>query len=242
LIEWVSVTTVHNDGIAVDLYVPPPRPILDTTITTDSLGNDVITVDTLWPDPVTVTFATGPYSRTFTLGELAALDTVVELDDGNAIAFHAMRISRIQCPRGFLFGFWGPDKETGRIGFKGMFTDKHGLITGFVRGHAGVNDNGERVWFGKWISRNGRFEGFLRGTWAPHPDMHANGMAHRRAGGWFRGGIYDANRNRIGELRGRYCDGRYMRDGFFQGRWRLNCPNTDTTGTNDPFANLDDGF
>ncbi|RME23838.1 MAG: hypothetical protein D6800_09350, partial [Candidatus Zixiibacteriota bacterium] len=33
LIEWVSVTTVHNDGIAVDLYVPPPRPILDTTNT-----------------------------------------------------------------------------------------------------------------------------------------------------------------------------------------------------------------
>ena len=82
LIEWVSQTTVHNDGLAVDIFVPRPAPTLDTTEVplVDTLGDSTwtIVVDTSYPEPepVTVEFATGPYSRTFELAELQSLDTI----------------------------------------------------------------------------------------------------------------------------------------------------------------------
>jgi len=84
LLEWVSTTSVHNDGIIADIIVPELGPTYDTTITTvvDSLGDtsEVIVVDTIPADdtPVEVTFNAGTYSRTFTLGDLAALDAHAE--------------------------------------------------------------------------------------------------------------------------------------------------------------------
>lgn len=69
LIEWVSQTTIHNDGIAVDLFVPPPILILDSTEVVDinDEGDTTITwvVDTLDPEPVMVTFETGSVQPDF---------------------------------------------------------------------------------------------------------------------------------------------------------------------------------
>ena len=241
LVEWVSYTSVHNDGIVVDLYIPPPRPIMDTIMMPDSMGHDSMMIDTIWPDPATVTFETGPYTRTFTLAELAALDTVVELEDGNAIAFHGLRIPRTSCRRGFLYGEWSADEEGGAR-FRGMFTNRAGDVIGFVKGHAGTDDDGRRVLFGKWISRDGRFEGFLRGSWAPHPNRHGNMEAFQHAGGRFRGVLFNADRAPIGEFRGRYFSAPWGGQGFFQARWRLNCPPPMEPPEDDPFADLDDGF
>jgi len=233
LIEWKSITTVHNDGIAVDLLVPRPRPELDSILVTDSSGS-VWVIDTLWPDPVTVTFETGPYSRTFTLAEIAALDTVVYLDDSNAVAFHGMQFFKYRCPRGFLTGEWGYNEEGNGV-FRGMWTDQHGFITGWVRGHFGQDDNGRNVFFGKWISHSGRFEGFLRGSWRPAPNVGADPNAMHHAGGLFWGEIFSADRVRIGHLRGRYRNSDHFRGGFFQARWKLDCNDLrpDDPGTGD---------
>jgi hypothetical protein len=242
LIEWVSYTTVHHDGISVDLFVPRPVPILDSTVTTeiDPLGNtiEIVVVDSIYPDPVTVSFETGPYTRTFTLGELAALDTIVYLEDSNAVAFHAVQLFRIPCPRGFLAGVWGPD-STGQGVFRGRWISRHGYLAGYLKGHYGVNNSGNRVLFGKWINRTGQFEGFLRGTYAPHPATHAYGNAFGRAGGWFKAEIYNADKAPIGALRGKYRSADHFRGGFFQGRWKLYC------GVNTPVNyafNFNDGF
>ena len=59
LIEWESFTTVHHDGLAIDIFVPEA-----VTDSTDTANFDEL---------VTVTFETGPYSRTYDLAELAAL-------------------------------------------------------------------------------------------------------------------------------------------------------------------------
>ncbi|HEX2897426.1 MAG TPA: hypothetical protein VHP63_05175, partial [candidate division Zixibacteria bacterium] len=126
LIEWVSQTTVHNDGIAVDIFVPRLKPLIDTSrfVQIDSNGNEIviIVVDTTWPaiEPVKVEFKTSPYSRTFALEELVSLDTIVYLDDSNAVAFHAIKLDRFPCPRGFLAGAWG-FTEDGRGVFRGVW-------------------------------------------------------------------------------------------------------------------------
>jgi hypothetical protein len=228
LVEWESRTTIHNDGIVVDLIIPKLFPTFDTTVTyeVDSLGDStkVFVVDTIPPDvePVTVAFRTGPYSRTFSLAEVAALDTIVTLDDSNMVAFSGMQILR--CPRGFLGGRWGRDDE-GRGVFRGKWIDHFGRIAGWLRGHYGVDDDGLRVFFGKWINRGGDFEGFLRGTWHPrrHDATDAE-SAMRCASGRFEGTIYRANRTPIGRLGGHYGTAPWLDGGFFMGRWKLACP------------------
>lgn len=242
LLEWVSTTTIHNDGIMADLLIPALQETYDTTetIMVDSLGDTsrVITIDTIPPEetPVEVTFNAGSYSRTFTLGELASLDEVVTLDDSSQIAFSAYQLTR--CPKGTLVGRWGVNDD-GRGVFRGRWVDQFGYGTGYVAGFYGTNDNGEKVFAGKWIGRNGQFEGFIAGSWTPGPNVNASETAMRHAGGKFEGKIYTANRVEIGALKGHYKPATNVRGGFFQARWKLDCPTT-TDNTND--SAFDDGM
>jgi hypothetical protein len=235
LIEWESFTMPHHDGLAVDIYIPASVTDSSDTIPVDTTIVDTTVVDEL----VTVTFQTGPYSRTFDLAELAALDTVVYLDDAdsNAVAFHAFRLDRVPCARGFLAGHWGYNDE-GEGVFRGSWISKKGRITGFMRGHFGVNDAGERVFFGKWIGEGGRFNAFIRGRWEQHPNYHANPNAIRHAGGRFEGEILDANRQEIGSLKGKYKSHPKFKKGFLQGRWELDC---DEVAVSDDDDGDDDG-
>ena len=229
LIEWVSQTTIHNDGIAVDLFVPPPQPTLDS-------AGEII--DTLPLDPVTVTFETGPYSRTFTLPELAALDTIVELDSGAKVAFHAIWVPRVPCPGGFVTGGWGYDEE-GQGRFRGRWMSYRGDILGWLNGHFGQDDDGANVLFGKWINRNGDCKGFIKGTYERTRSRCGDYEAGNRCGngGEFHTRVFDADRNPIGQLHGKYQDAPERKNGFFQGRWRLNC-NRDSDHNSD----YDDGL
>ncbi len=228
IIEWNSITMVHNDGISVDLFVPPVRPEFDTLLVpdVDTLGDTswAEVIDTTYPDPipVTVTFETGPYSRTFTMDELMKLDTIVYMDDSSAVAFHALKLNRIPCPKGFLAGVWGVDPNGGQV-FRGMWMNHRGNITGYLQGHYGVNNDGRRVLFGKWISMSGEFEGFIKGTYGYHPADHANGNAFKKGPGWLKATIYAGNREEIGILNGKFQSARGKNHGFFQGRWKLRC-------------------
>lgn len=245
LIEWVSQTTVHNDGIAVDIFVPPLRPLIDTSriVQIDSMGNEIviIVVDTTWPsiEPVKVEFKTSPYSRTFALEELAALDTIVYLEDSIAVAFQGIKLDRYRCPRGFLAGGWGFD-ENGRGVFRGVWMDRAGHVDGFLKGHFGVKETGAQVFFGKWISRQGRFEGYIRGGWG-FVDGSVNSNAEiEKTIGFFKGSIYNSNRIEIGALAGRFFAANATLNspmGHFQGRWKLFC--RDELRSN---SELEDGF
>ena len=223
LIEWLSTTTVHNDGLAVDLFVPPVRSIIDTSYSwvVDSLGDssEVIIVDTTNPmvDPVEVTFTTAPYTRTFTLDELNKLDTIIYLDDSNAVAFHAFKADRRACPAGFVNGFWGYDDD-GQGRFRGLWVDTENKVIGYVSGHFGVNDEGENVLFGKYINRNGIFEGFIKGTYEVNQSDSARGN-----GGIIRAEIVNQNRVVIGALEGKFRAGERWQNGFFAGRWKVRC-------------------
>jgi hypothetical protein len=245
LVEWVSATTVHNDGIAVDVFVPPPELVIDTSFVVD--GTDTTwTYDTLPVDPVTLTFETGPYTRTFTLEELAALDEVVELADGNKVAFHGIQFFRqVVCPRGILAGHWGYDDEGNGV-FEGLWFSHRGYVDGYVHGHFGVNEQGEKVFYGKWVDRDGLFEGLLRGIYGYAPWVRNSDVASHRPSGWFRGRIFDASENPIGALAGRYGAAPNVHGGWFQARWKLYCNeitiNDNGRGERYRFGALDDGL
>jgi hypothetical protein len=211
LLEWVSMTTVHNDGIFVNLYIPPSAATVIETIT----------------------FETGPLTKTFAISDLEKMDTVFYLDDSvNAVAFRAHKLERNGCPKGFLEGHWGRD-SSGQGIFRGRWISQHGLLAGYLKGRWGkevINDNDTtvlKVFYGKYIDVNGRFEGLLRGIYVPHP--WSNILASCPPHGKFYGHFYDANRNVQGVLKGNYrmapVDSNHKR-GYFGGRWKTYCPRT----------------
>jgi len=118
--------------------------------------------------------------------------------------------------------------------------DPAGHVSGFLKGHFGKKENGEQVFYGKWISRLGRFEGFIRGHWGFYDCPAADSSGDCVPGGFFEGQILNSDGAAIGELAGRFRAGNIMFNvpgGFFQGRWRLDCPGDsgDDKGTSDGF-------
>ncbi len=150
-----------------------------------------------------MTFRTGPLTISLTGSELMALDTVIYLADSNAVLIQSTRVDRKSCPKGYLAGKWGVNAEGEQV-FRGVWMTRNGNVEGHLLGHWGKNDEGRRMFWGKWIAGDGRFEGFLRGVWAPRPNDHAGDSPRDHAGGGFRGQIFSADRAPIGFLRGHY--------------------------------------
>ena len=203
-ISWVSKTTVHFDGL---LFL---------------IADPAYAADPLSPIANSFTFATEPYTETFTVEDLADLDTIITVDDlGNQVAITAHKIERDPCGKGFVEGVWRANNHLGKMGkFFGKWMGDDGSLAGHLRGHWGRRGNGERVFFGQWISLAGVFKGFIRGEWRPDPDQPGNGF--------FRGQIFTRNKTELGVLRGQYVikrDGRA--GGFFKGGWKIDCPDED---------------
>jgi len=223
-IDWVSYTTVHHDGIFANIVIPPDE---------ERAVDDVL-------EPITVTFSTAPFEITFNVEDLPALDTIYYLDDSSAVAFHACKVERIACPRGFLAGRWGLNEDGDGV-FYGKWLSHYDLLAGHIRGTWGKNIDGEpeNVFYGKYIDLTGSFEGLLRGRY--HPVGHSNaevsqGQARGRhiSRGLFRGSFFDASGNIQGVLKGHYSETHGNSGmGYFQGRWRTYCGRID---------NADDGL
>jgi len=203
-VSWVSQTTVHYDGLVL--------------IVADPIDPD----DTL-PAENTFTFATAPYTETFAVEDLTALDTIITIDGlGNQVSITARKIQSEPCGQGFVEGVWRANNHLSKMGrFFGKWMTEDGALVGHIRGHWGVRGNtGERVLFGQWISLAGVFKGFIRGTYEPDPDQPGHG--------YFDTKIYTRNKTEIGVLTGEYLDSEdIQRGGFFQGAWEINCPDTE---------------
>ncbi len=239
LIEWKSQTTVHNDGLLVEVFNPrrPDSVRFDTTVIvvtdTSVVEGDTLIADreevvvdtTRFDSPLTLTFATEPLTVSFTGSELMALDTIIYVKDSCAVLIQSTRVDRESCPKGHLEGKWGVNEEGAQV-FRGVWMTNRGNVEGHLLGHWGANDEGRRMFWGKWIAGNGRFEGFLRGAWAPRANDHASDSGKTHSGGYFKGQIFSADRAPIGFLRGRYrsSDTRHENiAGRFAGKWKLNC-------------------
>jgi len=87
---------------------------------------------------------------------------------------------------------------------------------GYLRGAYGPNSRGEKVFFGKWITEGGRFEGLLKGRYG--------GFDGDRPGGWFEG-IWLTRGLRIGGgIRGAWATSEKADGGgFFRGQWMRRC-------------------
>ncbi len=219
-IEWVSHTCPHVDGIMVRIIVPPSA--------LDSLGNELA--------PATLTFKTGPFSRTFTIDELEALELFQPVDRcGNGIMI-ASHVVTPECPHGYLLGdfrktepdtivntYTGEQRGIVLGRFHGIWINEAGWMAGYLRGHFGINSAGERIFFGKYIGLRGEFKGILRGHYGYSPSVTS--VAELISSGWFEGEWYGRNTAPAGRLKGEWVTGEDGR-GFFKGIWGMNCSNS----------------
>lgn len=194
-LEWTSYTRPDFDGICIAIVVPP---------------NDTNTAEGQF------TFATAPFTQTFSFSELESINVVYPVDEyGNEISFVGHKKQLIPCGGGFLEGRWvtnGPNQGK----FSGKWINAEGTLNGHLKGHWGIRKNGEKVFFGKYISTGGEFRGLLKGRW---------GYGEDEAKGWFFGYWYDRHHRAGGTLKGHWVAGNEVnRKGFFHGGWKRLCP------------------
>jgi hypothetical protein len=214
-ISWTSLTGPHIDGLQVMLVVP--------------WGPEDSTEAYVEPK---LLFETGPFSRTFSLEELASLSLIEPVDRcGNGISINA-HIMPAYCPYGFLAGAWKnvpPDtiaaadtNDTEKIilgVYRGIWISERGTPGGYLKGVFGVNSLGDQVFFGKYVDMTGRFKGILKGTYGTCPVLTDTAEYPY---GFFRGVWINEDRVTAGGLKGHWVT-REPGFGYFHGVWGQFC-------------------
>jgi len=183
----------------------------------DGIGARLIVPQSPTDELVTVTYESSRLKITFTMDRFDDLDTLISIGPGNAISFHSIRCERIPAipTNGYLTGRWGRD-ENGNGIFYGRWMNVTGQIMGAVKGDWGIDSTGHRFFVGKYVDISGCFEGFVKGTWRDFP---MSSSADRCPTGGFWGRVFDADRQPIGEIKGHYMRAEFRRGGYFSGFW-----------------------
>ncbi len=205
-VAFVSHTGPHYDGLIIEIIEPPLDPEADTD-----------------PAPNMLHIVTPQVTLDINVDELAGMDRTVDVDDlGNAMRLEGFHLSDLDlCPKGFLGGIWIAQNETTDDGtvivggfYKGRWVDVWGRLMGAVRGRYGIDDDGNRVFFGKYINRSGHIRGLIDGTWEPDVDGGR---------GTFTGEWINRAETVEGVLGGQYIQAAERPGGFFSGRYAGLC-------------------
>jgi len=179
-LSFESVTRPFSDGLALTVLDPTPGDANALSLTYTPTGGTAHTLD---------------------LAQLESGAIVIDLGDGNKIVAMSKRRNDA-CDHGFMRGRWhqiAPHLGT----FLGVVGNGDGEVSGHVRGIYGQRRNGDKVVFGKFIDRDGRFRGLIAGT--------------------YDAGNFDARwLTRAGDhgvVHGAYFPGASLRAGGFVARW-----------------------
>jgi len=143
-VSFISMTLPHVDGLLLTIADPDPTSSEPLTLTYTAVSGTVFSA---------------------TMDELVAEPQSLAVDNsGNRILATAMREPADPCAHGTLRGRWHRVEE-GRGRLIGVVADAEGEAIGHVRGVYGRRSTGERVFFGKYIDRDGRFRGLFGGNY-----------------------------------------------------------------------------
>lgn len=210
LVRWKSITNQDIDGIHILFFHP----------------KNIVYI--VMP---TLKFKTEQATIVVPLFELAKLDTVVRVDEHNAVALQSHLVTANECPHGILAGHWTFKSMTGGH-FLGKWIGANGQLMGFLGGEFGENDDGSQVFRGRWVDVEGVFQGHLRGRWGyPETDSGSPALCLSCPDdyGWFAGKFTDSEGHARGSIRGRFVLPDHDTQlstrppGTFFGRWKVDC-------------------
>lgn len=143
-VDFRSVTRPHADGIVLTIIDPTPTAA----------------------EPLVLTYAAdGGASHDLPISALVdGIESRVVDADGNRVTAEATPRPVDLCNHGRLRGRWHKVAEHRGV-FLGGVSDALGNPIGHMRGIYGQRLNGDKVFFGKYIDRDGRFKGIFRGTY-----------------------------------------------------------------------------
>ncbi len=189
-----------------------------TSIGVDGIATRLYVPPSITDDVVTVSYHSEQLDINFTVYDLESLDTLIEVGPGNSIMFQSVLCEpKAERPtHGILAGYWGRDDDGQGI-FYGRWMSSRGRLIGTIMGEWGIDSTGNSFFLGKYVDTSGRFEGFVKGNWW---DMSvcASGDCPPR-GGVFKGRIFDGDRQAIGILKGHFMMGSPRPGGYFAGQW-----------------------
>jgi hypothetical protein len=143
-VEFRSVTRPHADGLVLTIIDPTPGAA----------------------EPLLLTYATdgGPSYDLPVSALVDGIESRVVDAEGNRVTAQATPRLVDVCQHGFLRGRWHKVAEHRGV-FLGGVSNALGNPVGHIRGIYGERLNGDKVFFGKYIDRDGRFQGIFRGTY-----------------------------------------------------------------------------
>ncbi|MFQ5604400.1 MAG: hypothetical protein ACE5HS_14115 [bacterium] len=191
-VEFTSFTKPHFDGLALA--------ILDNDSTDDDVEGSL-------------TINAGAYSATVSYSDLDSLELIEDVGSkGQQVSIVSRSKEVTPFAGGFFAGHWIKDRPHGGK-FRGRWINSLGTNAGYLRGIWGINQFGNKVFKGKYISLNGEFRGLLAGQWAYRGDENR---------GFFKGRWVNREHTTVGTLHGHFKTGRQGDGrGFFQGRYRV---------------------
>ena len=193
----VSQTTVHNDGLLLQIINDEP-----------GLGDDNLLHVEL-----------GEFIYSIPVDSLDGYHELVDVDElGNQFSINA--VPKLDCPNGFMNGIW-VEGETDRGILRGGWFSWEGELMGHYRGHWGISEEGDSLFRGKLIDLDGNFWAMLRGHWVDHQQRHGDGDYFGRWLTPVRGEEPDEFEAE-GPVWGFYKKG-FMRRGHMGGRWMEWC-------------------
>ncbi len=201
-LDWEAITRGYFDGLRVLLiFAAEEDSVLEGELHL-SLAADGQTVE--W---------------TLDLDELAEMEEMVDVPGTDLkVSVRSFEADPAIDVRGFCGGRWGWAEGDSVGRFAGRWVSASGLLLGHMAGIYGENDQGEKVFFGKYIDLNGRFKGFIRGHYDIIEGGGDAGATQDREVGWFSGEWVGAHGEAIGPVKGLWTC-RSGRPGWFSGMW-----------------------
>ena len=181
LIRFDSRTRPHADGLVIRVADPDPAAA----------------------EPLRLRYRSADGTRTdeIDLRDLANGPRVIDAGNGDRIVIVGRR-RHDACDSGFVRGRWHALAPNLGV-YLGVVANADGEPVGHLRGIYGQRRNGNAVFYGKFINREGGFRGIFRGTYG---DGHFDARWLDRQGDH-------------GQLHGVYFPGQTLRAGSFFGRW-----------------------
>ncbi len=144
VVAFRSATRPHRDGLRLSIVDPDPRSEEPLVLRYRNMSGEEFTAR---------------------MDDLRERPRSREMDEaGNRIVAFSLRRPVDVCAHGFVGGLWHKVAE-GRGRILGRVVNGTGDVIGHVRGIYGQRRSGDRVFFAKYIDRDGRFMGILRGTY-----------------------------------------------------------------------------
>lgn len=227
--DWSGKLTLSNGAVIVTRVIRfdegEDSLILDTNgsslpnsvawVSATMTGSDGLALRLIVPPSPTDEIVTVAFASS-QLSITFSLDQLDALDTMVVVGYgNAASFQSFRCDGGYrhgaLAGVWGRD-TTGLGIFYGTWISNNGRIIGTVRGDWGTDSAGQKYFVGKYINETGGFEGLVKGNW------YLRGVG-KGAAGHFAGLIYDADKEPVGVLKGHFKPGDSRRTGYFAGRW-----------------------